>query len=78
MKLFGLVNGFQFQNSGSATLHGDDVETMTQQSDDTQESPIDKDCENEEHLYTNLPWIKVLKAIIVLICCDLLPSSVFC
>ena len=35
---------------------------MTMHSDDTQESPVDKEMGEiaEEHLYTNLPWIKVI------------------
>lgn len=38
----------------------EDTESVAMMSDDTQESPIDKDVEVEdEHLYTNLPWIKV-------------------
>ncbi|XP_055887561.1 protein unc-80 homolog isoform X2 [Biomphalaria glabrata] len=38
-----------------------DNESVTMMSDDTQESPIDKEMELEdEHLYTNLPWIKVV------------------
>ncbi|GFO03526.1 unc-80-like protein, partial [Plakobranchus ocellatus] len=40
----------------------EDSESVAMMSDDTnQESPIDKDMELEdEHLYTNLPWIKVV------------------
>ncbi|XP_059153938.1 protein unc-80 homolog isoform X2 [Physella acuta] len=39
----------------------EDTESVAMMSDDTQESPIDKDMELEdEHLYTNLPWIKVV------------------
>ncbi|CAG5120059.1 unnamed protein product, partial [Candidula unifasciata] len=39
----------------------EDTESMAMMSDDTQESPSDKDNELEdEHLYTNLPWIKVV------------------
>ena len=40
---------------------GEDTESVAMMSDDTnQESPVEKDTELEdEHLYTNLPWIKV-------------------
>lgn len=46
----------------------EDTESMAMMSDDTQESPSDKDNELEdEHLYTNLPWIKVSKCRAVLL-----------
>ncbi|KAH9525120.1 Protein unc-80 [Bulinus truncatus] len=39
----------------------EDTESVTMMSDDTQESPTDKEMELEdEHLYTTLPWIKVV------------------
>ena len=51
------------EEDGSGVPYGgaEDAESVTMMSDDTnQESPVDKDTELEdEHLYTNLPWIKV-------------------
>ncbi|GFR73733.1 Unc-80-like protein [Elysia marginata] len=52
------------EDDGSGVPYGggEDTESVTMMSDDTnQESPVDKDTELEdEHLYTNLPWIKVV------------------
>jgi hypothetical protein len=45
---------------GVGGLGFEDAESMTMMSDETQESPVDRDAEVEdEHLHASLPWIKV-------------------
>ena len=50
------------EEGGTATF--EDAESVTMLSDETQESPVERDQEVEdEHLCDSLPWIKVSKGL---------------
>lgn len=50
------------EEEAAAPALSEDAESVTMMSDETQESPVDRDLEIEdEHLCSSLPWIKVCK-----------------